>query len=247
MGKEIKFKTIGTYGGFKKEETTCRGCVIHNRVLEMDDIAEDFARYAKLDSHDARYYANFFVDYMVHAVENGCRLNLGAFSLYLTMKGRICGANGQFVKGRNKMELNISVKKPMADALASLEPVNVTMNGETLRVTRVMDVAAKTDGVVTLGEKVLVAGHTLRVDVSRDDEGVWLETADGKKVLSAEVLASTGTTLDCIFRGTVESGEYRFVVCTRMGDPSLPSPAVASRKVSVGNAARKVRSAGRKS
>ena len=233
MGTEIKFKTVATPGGFRKDGSSCRGCVIHNKVLEMDEIGEDFARYAKLDPLTAQYYAKYFVDYMVYAVKNGYRLNLGAFSLFLTMKGKINGANGQFDREMNSLELNIASKKPMLDALASLEPTNITMDGETLRISSVMDALEKTDGVLTIGENVFVAGHTFLIDTSRTDEGVWLETANGEKVLCAEVRASTATTLDCIFSGAVAPGEYRFVVSTRMGDPSRPIPAVVKRKVTV--------------
>lgn len=233
MGKELKFTTAGMRGGFKKSETACRGCVIHNKVLEMDDIAEDFARYAKLDVHDAQYYAKFFVDYIVNAVANGYRLNMGAFSLYLTMKGTIQGANGPFDSARNKLELQIGGKKPIQDALASLEPVNVTMAGDVLRISGVMDETLRTEGVITLGTNVYAAGYTFLIDPSRDDEGVWLENGKGEAILRAEVVSSTSTTLDCIFRGSAEPGEYRFAISTRMGDPSRPTPAIARRKVVV--------------
>ena len=233
MGTEIKFKTVATPEAFRKQGRYCRGCVIHNKVLEIDEIGEDFAQYAKLDPLTAQYNAKLFVNYMVDAVKRGYRLNLGAFSLFLTMKGQVSGANGGFDQKKNSLELNIRSMKSMLDALASLEPVNVTMDGETLRISSVMDELEKTEGVLTLGEKVYASGHTFLVDTSRDDEGVWLENADGKKVLRAEDVASTATTLDCIFRGALEPGEYRFAVSTRMGDASRKNPAVVRRKVTV--------------
>ena len=143
------------------------------------------------------------------------------------------GANGQFDRSRNSLELKIASKKPIQDALSRLEPENVTMAEETLRITSVMDEKEKAEGAVTLGAKVMAAGRTFLIDTSRADEGVWLENAEGEIALRADVLASTATTLDCVFSGFIEPGEYRFVVATRMGDPSLSAPAVAKRKVKV--------------
>ena len=236
MSKEIKFKSVGVHSGFKKSEMTCQGRVIHNKVLEMDEIAEDFARFANMDKNRAGYYAKYFVDYIVDAIGNGYRLNLGAFSLYLTMKGSINGANGQFDSSRNRLELNIDSKKQIEEALSRLEPVNVTMDGETLRITSVLDGVAKQEGVITIGANVCMAGQSFLIDTSRDDEGVWLETDGGEVVLRAKVQKSTRTTLDCIFRGDAAPGEYRIVVATRMGDASRPAPAVARRKVTLRSA-----------
>ena len=233
MSKEIKFKTIGVHEGFKKSETTCRARVVHNKVLEMKEIAEGFGRYAKLGENEAMYYAKSFIDYVVEAVGDGNRLNFGAFSLYLTIKGGINGANGQFDRSRNRLELNIASQTPVENALAQLEPVNVTMEGETLRISSVLDGVAKQEGVIATETPVFLTGQSFLVDTSRDDEGVWLETVRGKVVLRSEILKSTRTTLDCIFRGAVKPGEYRITVSTRMGDPSRPVPAVSKRKVTV--------------
>lgn len=233
MDKELKFKTIGMQGGFKKGEASCRGCIIHNKVLEMDEIAEEFARFANLDKHDAQYYAKFFIDYIVQAVGNGYRLNLGAFSLYLTMKGLISGANGGFNPEKNRLELNISYKKPIEEALSHLKPVNVTNQGETLRISSIIDEVVRTDGVIAVGVNIFAAGGTFLIDTSRDDEGVWLENSNGETILRAEVLESTASTLNCIFRGSVEPGAYRVAVSTRMGNSSWPAPAIAKRKVTV--------------
>ena len=233
MNKEIKFKAVGVHKGFKTSETTCRGSVIHNKVLEMGEIAEEFAKYARLDKNEALHYAKSFVDYIVQAVGNGHRLNLGAFSLYLTMKGPVNGLNGKFDSERNSLELKIDSQQQMKDALSRLEPVNVTMDGETLRITSILDADAKTEGKIAIGTAIYIAGGPFLISTSRDDEGVWLEGGDGKIVLRAEVLASTSTTLDCIFRGSAAPGEYRLAVATRMGEESRSAPAIVRRKVTL--------------
>ena len=231
MKKEIQFKTTPVRGDFKKGEASCRGTVIHSKTLDIDGIAEDFARFAKLDIHDARYYASYFVDYMVHALGSGSRLNLGAFSLYLAMTGTFEGANGAFDARKNRLEVKIAAQKPMKDALSSLEPVNVTMDGETMRITSIIDDADGREGVITPGAMVYAAGCTFLVDATRDDEGIWLENDAGEIIMRGTVVASTATTLDCIFEGDAPPGDCRFVVCTRMGERTRAAPAICRRRV----------------
>lgn len=231
MGTKIKFKTVGANGRFSSGKGSCSGRIIHNGSLTIDNIAADFAKFAKIDVHDARFYATYFTDYIVKAVSDGKRLNLGPFSLYLSMKGRIDGANGKFDPERNSMELNIRAYDGLTAALAKLEPVNETLDDETVHITSIMDGRRKENGVLTLGETMYAAGWKFLIDTSRDDEGVWLESESGEKILRARTIASTATTLDFAFDGETAPGEYRIAVYTRLGDPSRPAPAVTRRKV----------------
>lgn len=236
MSTEIKFKSVITHGRFSTEKGGCMGRIVHNGSLTMDGIAAEFAEYAKIGEPEARFYASMFTGYMMKAISEGKRLNLGAFSLYLSMKGRIDGANGSFDPNENSLELNIKVQEGLAKALAQLEPVNATLEDGKLRITSIMDSALKEEGTISLGAKVLVAGRTFLIDESRDDEGVWLENVSGKKLLKARVTASTATTLDAVFDGDVgkvKSGAYRIAVYTRMGDPKRRAPASTRRKVQV--------------
>lgn len=236
MSTEIKFKAIATHGRFSVEKGGCIGRIVHNDSLTMDGIATEFAKYAKIGEHEARFYASLFADYLVKAIGEGKRLNLGAFSLYLTMKGQIDGANGSFDPKRNRLELNIKEQEPLAAALGQLEPVNATLENETLRINSIIDASLKKEGKIVLGSRTLVAGATFLVDDSRDDEGVWLEDSADEKILRARVISSTATTLDFVFPGKangVKGGTYRLAVYTRMGAPKRPAPAVARKKVQV--------------
>lgn len=231
MSTELKFKTIKAKGRFSTDARSCLGRIVHNANLSLDGIAADFAKYAKLDENEARFQAARFISYLVKAIGEGKRLNLGAFSLFLSLKGCIDGANGKFNPKKNKVELNICVQQPLADALAQLEPVNVTLEDEKLVINSVMDSLIKEEGKIAPGATVYIAGHTFLIDASRDDEGVWLEDAAGSKLIRARVLNSTATTLDCAFDGSAAPGAYRIAVYSRMGDADRDAPAVARRNV----------------
>lgn len=231
MSTEIKFKTVAMHGQFKPGQGGCAGRIIHNDALSMDGIAREFAQYAKIGEHEARLYASLFADWVVKAVGEGKRLNFDAFSLYLTMKGKIIGANGSFSPVNNSIELNILQREPLRKALAQLVPVNATLDNESVRIVSVLDERHGKEGIVTKSATCYAAGGTFLIDAARDDEGVWLEAASGAKVLRARIINSTATTLDFVLEGDAEPGRYRLAVYTRMGNSKRPAPAVARRTV----------------
>lgn len=235
MSKTIKFKAVATSGRFAGGAKPCHGQIVHNESLGIDAMAGEFAQKAGIGVHEARMHISLFADYVMSALAEGKRMNFGGFELYLSMSGKIDGLNGKFDPSKNAITANIRERETLRAMLAELDPINVTEQGAGVAISSVLDERSKKENVLEAFAVCYASGGTFLVDAQRDDEGVWLERDDGEKVARAKVLQSTSTTLDFIFEEPLPPGVYRLAVFTRMGNPSLLSPACARRKVTVIN------------
>ena len=233
MAKTIKFKSVSTSRKFGRASKNCHGQILHNEVLKIDGMANEFAKSAGIGVHEARMYLSLFADYIVESLGQGKLLKFGDFELFLAMTGGIDGLNGRFDPAENAITANIRMREGLKEALAGLDPVNVTGAGGHVAISSVLDGRYKKEGVVGADEIVYVSGGMFLIDTEKDDEGVWLERDDGEKVARAAVLQSTSTTLDFRFGDPPSPGTYLLAVYSRMGNKALPSPAHARRKITV--------------
>lgn len=234
MRTEISFKTLSMSKDIGGSEGRCRCNVIHSDVMTRDDMAKEMAETMRMDEVEARHGIDAVCAYIVRALSRGRKLNFGEFSLSLSIRGTVDGANGEFVPGQNEVRVNIQAGCKLKDALAKMRPVNATAREESARprIASVIDAATREENTVTPGEKLFVSGAGLLVNPSANDEGVWLE-ASGVKVLRGRIIACGATTLDCVFDAALEPGDYSMAVYSRGGDPWRPAPAKARRKVRV--------------
>ena len=238
MKKEISFRTLATAEGVGGAEGRCRCNVIHTDIMSSEDMAREMSETMRMDVVEARHCMDAVCSYIVRSLARGRKLNFGKFSLSLSIRGTVDGADGEFVPGENEVRVNIQAGAELREALGKMRPINATAQEEKRekpRITSVIDTATGAENTVTAGEKVLIAGSGLLMDTvpeTAPDEGVWLE-AGGVKVTKGRVLASGSTTLDCVFDGAagLEPGEYQLAVYTRNGDPLRPAPSKARRRV----------------
>ena len=71
--------------------------------------------------------------------------------------------------------------------------------------------------VISGGHRLVVHGDNIPIDISKSDEGVWLEKRRKGKVATAEVLRSACTEAEFIFHDDVPKGKYFVVVGSRCG------------------------------
>ena len=234
MKNEISFKTLALAEKIGGAVGRCRCNVIHSDVMSRDDIAREMASSMRLDVIEARHSIDVVCAYIVKALARGRKLNFGEFSLSLSIRGTVDGANGEFTPGENEVRVNILAGDELREELAKLRPVNATAKdeGAVIRITSVIDTATHRENSVTTGATTFVAGAGLLVDPHASDEGVWLESGT-TKILRATISACTSTTLDCIFDAVLEPGDYYIAVYSRNGDPLRPCPAKARRRIHV--------------
>ena len=232
----IRFKTVAATGVAPAGEGRCRCNTIHSDVLDAEDIAADMAAKMRISEFDAQYYTSIVCNYIVKALGEGKKLNFREFSLSLSIRGTVVGANGKFVRGRNSVGVNIQAGRALRKALDEIDAVNAT--AEELpepRIANIHDMASNEDFAITPGGIVYVSGADIRTPAESPDEGVWIEKPEtGERVARGVVTASTTTTLDCVFAETPPPGDYAFALWTR--PPAYKgrnAPAVARRRIRV--------------
>lgn len=238
MKQGISFKTLATTPGIGGAPGRCRCNVIHTDILSRSDMAQEMAATMRMDIVEARHCMDAVCAYIVRSLARGRKLNFGEFSLSLSIRGTVDGANGEFVAGENEVRVNIQPGAELRDALAKMHPENATAReDEKPRITSIVDAATGEENTVTTGSTTLVAGSGLLVGGAGDgaaaDEGVWLE-AGGVRVARGRITACGSTTLDCVFDAAIEPGEYSLAIYVRGGSGGGGgAPAKARRKVSV--------------
>lgn len=234
MRNEISFKTLASTEAIGGADGRCRCNVIHSDVMNRAEMAREMAETMRMDAVEARHCLDAVCAYIVRSLSRGRKLNFGEFSLSLSIRGTVDGANGEFVPGENEVRVNIQAGRALKEALAKMRPTNATTNeeAEKPRITSVVDTATGEENTVTPSAKLLVAGLCLLLNPAAPDEGAWLE-AGGVKVLKARIIACGATTLDCTFDAALEPGEYQLVVYSRNGDDSRSAPFRMRRKVCV--------------
>ena len=230
--RDIKFTTQPLKGALSKSSDDCRCVIIHNELVNDDSIAKDMAETLGIDETNAQMHISLVVKYILEALGEGKKLNFGAFSLGIAMSGMVRGAKGAFEEKRNKLSVFIRGGRKLEKVLSTLHPVNAS---DVLKphIKRIACTYTKKEGMVTLGKKTVMTGINIKVDELAPDEGVWLETKAGKRILRGKIISTAPTVLECRFDGELEEGEYYISLRTRCGDNSLPAPSADRRLVKV--------------
>ncbi|MBO6167153.1 MAG: hypothetical protein J6P13_02245 [Kiritimatiellae bacterium] len=243
---EINF-TTALPGGVEPKNGKYHCKVAHNRVIAPDEVAEDMAKKLHIDPLQAQLYLATVLAYIERSVEDGESINFGSFSLYISMKGTVEGANGDYDPEANALALNLRAGAKIKKALSTLKPVNATLEpDEKPAITRIADTSLKNEGVIS-GEpdaEVVITGRNLAMDSSaleKSDgrllrmEGVRLESKDGETVATGRVLEACTNVVRVKFDAAIPPGAYRIVIVTRNHRGPRTNPAVAKRELQVGS------------
>ena len=238
---EINF-TTALPGGVEPKNGKYHCKVAHNRVIAPDEVAEDMAKKLHIDPLQAQLYLANVLAYIERSVEEGESINFGSFSLYISMKGTVEGANGDYDPEANALALNLRAGAKIKKALSSLKPVNATLEpDEKPAITRIADTSLKKEGVIS-GEpdaEVVITGRNLAMELTGDEgdegEGVRLETKDGETVATGRVLEACTNVVRVKFDAAIPPGAYRIAIATRNNRGTRTNPAVAKRELQVGS------------
>lgn len=165
---------------------------------------------------------------------NGNRVDLGWLYAYLTAQGSSESIREPWNSTKNRLTPTFLAKVGLKTCLNEAEKVNVTA-GATVMVQHVADSVAVVDGMIsgTTDVDVRITGNGLAVDISAEDEGVWLEDAKGIVQAVATVTEATTTSLACRFATLPPDGTYTLVVSSRNGLGPEYGVAMGRRKVTV--------------
>lgn len=150
----------------------------------------------------------------------------------LKIKGTFASKDAPWTQGKNFLLPDFRANGVMKESVDGIEFENVT-KGAKVQISRVLDALAHIPDVLTVGQKALLSGQGMLVDTEAEDEGVWLENAEGVKVAEGTITNRTDTTLDCTFAEWPEPGAYRICVASRGGLGEQYGVAVAKRGIEV--------------
>lgn len=229
---KLKFKTALSNIG-KNEKPCYRAIVCHNGTVEAKYVAEKAAKAAGVAANVAKFYLEKFLRHAVDALVGGCRVEAeDLFRAMLSVTGTFAAADAAWNSAKNALSPNFAAKGIVKDAFAGAEAENTT-KGAKVQISRVLDVLAHIPDVLTVGQKALLSGQGMLVDTEAEDEGVWLENAEGVNVAAGTIVNRTDTTLDCTFAEWPEPGAYRICVASRGGLGERYGVAVAKRQIEV--------------
>ena len=165
---------------------------------------------------------------------NGYRVDGGWYFAMLNAQGSSDSIREPWDSKKHHLVATLLPKGTLKTCLDNAELVNVTA-GATVTVLHVADVVAQTDGTIsgTADVEVVITGNGLAIDLAAEDEGVWLEDANGVIQSVATVTEATTTTLVCRFATLPEDGKYTLVVASRNGLGANYGIAMGKRKVTV--------------
>ena len=221
---EIKFVTTESKTRLTAGKTCYQGQLQHNNVLTQKETRRWFAKYCSEPESRTTRYIDALGEFIAQEIANGNRLDFGPFAVGLKLRGGFKSSNGEFDEKTNSISVEMTPGADIKKAVEALRPVNVTDDtrwhiSSTLQRTpyQVYDQIVA-DGL----RKFTVTGYIPAVNLAQPDEGVWLESDAGEKVLVATVEKSEFAYADCTLDGSLERGDYWIVIqCRYRDEPNL--------------------------
>ena len=158
--------------------------------------------------------------FILQELANGRRLDFNLVSFYPRLSGALSSrdsdpeSDGLFVRGAVKARRALvnGLKRSLEaeNGLATVRP----------RIFNIFDKDTQKFDVVASGHVMSAVGQEFQIDLTREDEGVWLERETHKgnvRITRARVLTSTRINTEFIFDEPIERGRYFVAVCSRCG------------------------------
>jgi len=170
---------------------------------------------AQKDPVQARFWADIYRKVMFEELMKNNTVDMGDFYAKLHVGGSLAAANQQPTKEGNPVKARIYSKGALADLVGAFEVVNDTLTvGATLYDVQ-QDGAGETNLLTADNTRIVATGKYVRMDETRTDNGVWLESLEGVKVKDAVVTYSDAATVYFKFATLPADGKYRLVIATR--------------------------------
>lgn len=189
----------------------------HMDVIRGERLFEEFGKYMAMNPTLAKNLVNGLGGYIKQQLLHGYKLDFGVFKVGLTIRGGFAAANDKFDPKKNTVCVSLTPSVELKKAVAKMKPENLT----DLQVP-ILDSAFCEKYINQLGIGKLVCrvecgmnGDFPVREFSGDDDGVWLEDENGKRVAKAKILSVDGTRLEFIINEDVPVGRYRLFLGSR--------------------------------
>ena len=189
----------------------------HMDVIRGERLFEEFGKYMAMNPTLAKNLVNGLGGYIKQQLLHGYKLDFGVFKVGLTIRGGFAAANDKFDPEKNTVCVSLTPSMELKKAVAEMKPENLT----DLQVP-ILDSAFCEKYINQLGIGKLVCrvecgmnGEFPIREFKGEDDGVWLEDENGKRVAKAKILSVDGTRLEFIINEDVPVGRYRLFIGSR--------------------------------
>ena len=199
------------------------GRIRHNNTLTKGVIIGRFASFIGSKPSLAEMYVNGLCEYIKEELSNGNRLDFGDFAIGVTMEGGFPAANSPFDPKVNRLKVQMTAKKGFSAAVSRLRPVNET-GAEKSVIFSVIERDSGNDYETFSRDgrrNITTNGDYIRIHPEASDEGVWIETRMGERLLTGEVYKNDECICDFYLEGHLDPGEYWMVICSRSASKRL--------------------------
>ena len=233
--REVAFSLVPSNLGKKGKVCSYSARLTHNQVLDEDAVVSEMCEEFNLPKNRVVQNLQQISDYLVSRIKKGYQVTFGGFTVGLSISGKFDAMNAEFDPEKNKVEVVVSPRYELTDAVAYLRPVNETAN-----TSRPELFAVTCDGVNNRRDLNRIAAGSvchLNGEPFTDDGGrkmvdaVWLEDAPGKSVAEATIIKYDATRMDLRFDGELAAGPHQIVL--RRMNTNGKSYALARLKVEV--------------
>ena len=227
--REVSFSLVPSNLGRRGKACSYSARLKHNQVLDEEAVVSEMCEEFNLPKNRVVQNLQQISDYLVSRIRKGYQVTFGGFTVGLSISGKFDAMNAEFDPEKNKVEVVVSPRYELKDAVAYLKPVNETHTSRPELTAITYD--GVTLGTIAVGKVCHLNGTEFTEDGKEMVDAVWLEDASGKTAAEATIISYSATRMELRFDGEIAAGPYQ-VVLRRMNADGK-SYALARLKVEV--------------
>ena len=227
--REIGFALIPSPLGKKGKTRSYTARLRHNQVLDEETVVSEMCEEFNLPKNRVVQQIQQISDYLVSRIRKGYQVTFGGFTVGLSISGNFDAMNAEFDPEKNKVEVVVSPRYELKDAVAYLKPVNETKTSRPELTAITWD--GVTLGTIAVGKVCHLNGTEFIEDGKKLVDAVWLEDASGKTAAEATIISYSASRMELRFDGEIAPGPYKIVLRRMNADGK--SYALARLKVEV--------------
>ena len=223
--REIKFKTNEAKSRFNEGKTCFQGKIIHNLTLDENDTMREFREYCRVGDAIPPMIVNMLGTFIAQELAKGNRLDFGPFSVSINLRGGFPAANAPFDPARNSLSVELTPSAALKKSLNGLKPVNTEplkpRIDHVLQIEPLCGTETRHDYNVVWSDghrKLNINGMYVGVKDGVADEGLWIESESGEKLVKGAIYSATTCTCDFTLDEHLDPGHYWVAIYARYSD-----------------------------
>lgn len=211
--REMKFDVSEIKGGARGKYRPILQC---GKSVMPEEFVSVFAKALKTPEPFATFIVGTLRDTIIGLLQSGRPVNLGWVSFTPRLKGALVAKDAS--GDSERLEVVATPSRAFRHCLKEMDVINVNQISDPLLYEFQEDGLKGENTLHHPGKRIVLNGNKISIDKDHPDEGVWLETPDGKVVANGQVVYSDAST--CYFKFPElpkKPGVYVFVLSCRNG------------------------------